>query len=100
MEACAGPPRESASQKLRGRECVRGWGWCSSLELSLNQGAQRLVQFIARQTVQDFLEESEREELVGGFLPDAARLKIELLLGIDSAARGAVGATDIVGLNL
>ena len=58
------------------------------------------MQVIIFESIEHLLEKSEDEEFTGLGWRDAPSLKIEELLGIDAATGGAVGAANIVGLNL
>ena len=68
-------------------------------KLRLDPRTQRFVEIVVGQAVEDLLEETEREQFIGGFLGDAARLEIKFLLRIDARGGRAVRATDIVGLD-
>src|SRR5208283_4202449 len=71
-----------------------------SFKSRLYQRSQGGVQFFAFEAVQHLLEKPEDEKLVGALAWDAPRKQVELLLGVDPAGRGAVGAPDVVCLNL
>jgi hypothetical protein len=69
-------------------------------QLRFDQGAEGVVQAFVFDPAEHFLEEAEDEQFVGLFLADAAREEVKLLLGVEVAGGGAVGAADVVGLNL
>src|SRR5208283_4776646 len=78
----------------------QNWPESSPAQVRPDQLAQRAVELVALEAVQDLLEEAEDQELVRRLRGDAAGLEVELLLGVYPGARGAVGAADVVRLDL